>query len=176
MLDGDTRKSASSSSALAGRGGGIHGSSGLVHDRTHLVVIPAVGVVISDDYGGARPILLLLQEVDDGGDEGLLVQRIGVAGVTVLITRSLKVADRGEVAGVDSVVEIVSVVLVIGWVAINAHATGRRGPGVLQVLGGDVVLEGLVMRNIIRLVGHGDRRSGAAGAPGGSVRVLGRQV
>src|SRR5271156_4313865 len=109
MLDGDTRKSASSSSALAGSGEGIHGSSGLVYDRTHLVVIPAVGVVISDDHGGARPILLLLQKVDYGGDEGLLVQRIGVAGVTVLVTGRLEVAHGGEVAGVDGVEEVVRV-------------------------------------------------------------------
>src|SRR6202167_5619416 len=121
MLDGDTGKSASSSSALAGGDAGIHGRVGLIHNRTHLVLIPAVGLVISDDYGGARPILLLLQEVDDGGDEGRLVQRIGVTGVTVLITRSRKEADRGEVAGVDSVVEIVSVVLVICRVAVDAN-------------------------------------------------------
>ena len=96
--------------------------------------------------------------------------------MAVLITGRLEEADRGEVARVEGVEEVVRVVLVVGRVAIDANAAGRRGPGVLQVLGGGVVLEGLVMRNVIRLVGLGDRRSGAAAAPGGSVSILDRQV
>ena len=38
------------------------------------------------------PVGLLLQEVDHLHDEGLLVQRIGVAGVAVLVARRLQVS------------------------------------------------------------------------------------
>jgi hypothetical protein len=54
---------------------------------------------------------------------------------------------------------------VIRGVAINADGAGRSRPGVLQVLGGGVVLEGLVMRNVIRLVDRRDRGSGAGLQP-----------
>ncbi len=79
-----------SSPALAGTGEGIHGGGGLVHDRTHLVVIPAVRVVVGDDHSGTRPVLLLLQKIDNIDDERLLVQRIGVAGVAILVARRLE--------------------------------------------------------------------------------------
>ena len=121
--------------ALAGTGQGIHGGDRLVHDRAHLVVIPSVGVVISDDHSGVRPILLLLQEVDHGGHECLLVQRIRVARVAILITGRLEEADGGKVAGVDRVVEVMHVVLMIRRVSVNANGARRSGPGVLQVLG-----------------------------------------
>ena len=112
-LDGDTRKGAFSGPALTGSGEGIHGGRGLVHDRTHLVVVPAVRVVVGDDHSGIRPVLLLLQEIDNVDDERLLVQRIGVAGVAVLVARRLQEADRGEVTGFDGIVEVVRIVLVI---------------------------------------------------------------
>jgi hypothetical protein len=104
MLYGHTRKSASSSSALAGSSEGVHGPGGLVDDRTHLVVVPAVRVVVGDDHSSTRPVLLLLQKVDNVDHERPLVERIGVTGVAVLVARRLQIADGGEVAGVDGVV------------------------------------------------------------------------
>ena len=47
--------------------------------------------------------VVCLKEVDDVDDEGLLVERVGVAGVGVLIAGSLEEADGGHVAGVDRV-------------------------------------------------------------------------
>ena len=95
MLDGDTRKGGFSATAQAGTGKGIHGGGRLVDDGTHLVVIPAVGVVIGNHYSGICPVFLLLQKIDNGDDECLLVEGIGVAGVAVLIARRLEEADSG---------------------------------------------------------------------------------
>ena len=129
MLDGDTRKSAVSGSALAGAGEGIHGGGGLVDDRTHLVVVPAVRVVVGDDHSGIRPVLLLLQEIDNVDDERLLVERIGVAGVAVLVARRLEEADSGEVAGIDGVVEVVRIVLVVCRVAVECQPCWAKSAG-----------------------------------------------
>jgi len=49
------------------------------------MVVPAIGVVIGDDDGGLAPFRLLLEEVDQFDIAGLLVERIGIAGVTVLV-------------------------------------------------------------------------------------------
>ena len=125
----DTFKGAISRPALAGAGEGIHGGGGLVHDRTHLVVIPAVRVVVGDDHGGVGPVLLLLQEVDNVDDERLLVERIGVAGVAVLVARRLEEADCRKVAGVNGVEEVVRVVLVVCRVAVDADRAGRSRAG-----------------------------------------------
>src|SRR6185437_7857829 len=72
----------------------------LVHDLTQLMIVPTVGVIVSDDNGGAVPVRLSLQGVDHLRDERLLVKRSGVAGVTVLISRSFQIADGRVVAGV----------------------------------------------------------------------------
>ena len=56
------------------------------------VVVEAVGVVVGDDDGGAGPVRCLLQGVDLVGDELLLIQRVGVAGVPVLISGGLQEA------------------------------------------------------------------------------------
>src|ERR1700676_3459168 len=52
-----------------------------VHDRRHLVVVPAVGVVIENDNSGFRPFRALLQRVDDAHQEMLFVERVGIAGM-----------------------------------------------------------------------------------------------
>ena len=52
--------------------------------RSEGVVVPAVGVVIGQDHGGRVPVRLLLKEVDQVDQSGLRIERIGVAGVTVL--------------------------------------------------------------------------------------------
>ena len=51
------------------------------------MVVPAVGVVVGDDDRGVLPIGQLLQGVDRLDEELLLVERVGVAGVTVLVGR-----------------------------------------------------------------------------------------
>jgi len=64
--------------------------------REVLVIIPTVGVVIGDDDGSFAPFRLLLQEVDQLDIAGLLVERVGIAGVTVLIGRHLDVETAGR--------------------------------------------------------------------------------
>ena len=74
--------------ACARAGKRVCRTGGLVDDRGHLVVIPTVGIVIGDHDGGVVPLAaVLLQEIDDVNDERLLVERIGIAGVGVLISR-----------------------------------------------------------------------------------------
>jgi hypothetical protein len=66
--------------------------------RREGMVVPAVGVVVGDDDGGVVPIRLDLDEVDQLDDAGLLVERIGIAGMAVLVGGQLDVGDRREVA------------------------------------------------------------------------------
>ena len=87
----------------------------------------------------------LLKGVDDVDDEGLLVERIGVAGVGVLVGGGLEEADSGKVAGGERVGEVMDVVLVVGGVC-GADGGDRGGTGVVRVGGAGVVLEGLVVR------------------------------
>ena len=81
----------------------------------------------------------------------LLVERIGVAGVAVLIAGSLQEGDGREVAGGDGVVEIVDVVLVVGRHRCWTDRGNRGGPRVGRVGGGCVVLEGLVVGDVVGL-------------------------
>ena len=94
----------------------------------------------------------LLKEVDDLHDEGLLIERIGVASVGILIAGSLQEADSGHVAGVHCSVEVINVVLVVGLVAIDADHAGRAWAQVLGIGSGGVVLEGLVVRDVVGLL------------------------
>ena len=48
-------------------------SGGRVYNRPHLMVVPAIGIVVHDDYSGAAPCGLLLQEVEEGHQERLFV-------------------------------------------------------------------------------------------------------
>ena len=69
---------------------------GLIRDGAHMVVIPAVGVVVQDHDRGVVPIRRLLQEVDHVDDERLLVEWIGVSGVTVLISGRFRKLTAGK--------------------------------------------------------------------------------
>src|SRR6202043_367518 len=68
------------------------------------VVVPAVRVVIGDDDGGVLPVGLLLQEVDQLNRSGLLIERIGIAGMAILVSRHLDVRDRRVVAGFHRII------------------------------------------------------------------------
>jgi hypothetical protein len=69
---------------------------GRVGNATEDVVVPAVGVVICDDDRGARPVRGLLQGGDLLDQELLLVDRVGVEGVSVMVGGSL---DEALTAG-----------------------------------------------------------------------------
>ena len=75
-------------SAGARAGERVGGWCGLIHDRPHLVVVPAVGIVIGDHHGGRCPVAgCCCRKLITCDDELLLVERIGVAGMAVLISR-----------------------------------------------------------------------------------------
>ena len=67
----------------------IRRASRLVHDRSHLVVVPSVGIVVHHNNRSALPRRLLFEEVDQMHQEGLLIQWIRVACVAVLISLRL---------------------------------------------------------------------------------------
>ena len=76
------------------------GVIGLVDDRAHLVVVPAIAVVVGDHHGGVLPVRGLLQPVECLNQEALLVQGAGVPGVPVLVGRGFEEADRRHGPGV----------------------------------------------------------------------------
>src|SRR4029077_8317298 len=80
----------------AALGGGIHvgaaeadarqrvvGDLRLVDERIHHVVVPAIGIVVGDDDRGVFPQRARLQGIDGAHHELLLVERIGVARVSI---------------------------------------------------------------------------------------------
>src|SRR5580700_957782 len=131
-----------------GAHGGVGRGVGAVHDRGGLVVVPAVGVVVGDHDRRRPPERGLLDLVDGVDQEVLLVDRVGVAGVPVLVLRRLQVADRGQVVDLQRRVEVGQVVLVVGLVRV-ADREHRAGRQVLRVGGGRVVLERLVVRRVV---------------------------
>src|SRR5262249_25149188 len=110
--------------AVAGAGGGGAGEPVDVRgmggggDRAPLVVVPAVAVVAGDDDRGVLPERRLLQRVDLGDQELLLVDRVGVTGVPVLITGCLQVGDLRQIPGRERGVEVADVVLVVGLIGV----------------------------------------------------------
>ena len=64
----------------------------------------------------------------------------------------------------------------VGGIACMADRRDRGRTRVRRVGGRGVVLEGLVMRNVVRFRSLGDRRGGAALAAGGAVRIGDREV
>ncbi len=70
------------------------------------MVVPTVGVIVQDDHRRALPRRLLLQEVDQRNQEGLLVQRIGVSGMAVLKGLRLDEAYRREIARLNGTLEV----------------------------------------------------------------------
>src|SRR5271170_4345721 len=153
----------------------VRGGCRLVDDGAHLVVVPAVGVVIGNNDGGALPFRRLLQEVDHVDDKGLFVRGIGVAGVAVLISWGLQETEGGEVTPLDGVKEVVNVVLVICRTAVP-DLFDRSRTRMRRVSCAGVILERLVVRNVILLVDGGYRRSGTAGASRRPIRVRDGQV
>src|ERR1035441_7605262 len=125
------------------------------------MVVPAVGVVVQDDYGGAAPVRPLLQEVKGVDQEMLLVSWVGVSGVTVLIALRLEEAHCGLSAVGDGGEEVVDVVLVVGG-AIVSDFRDSVGARVRVIGGGSEVVEEGVMGNVILFRHAGDVGLGAA--------------
>src|ERR1700733_2299864 len=122
---------------------------GLVHDGRHLVIVPAVGIVIGNYDGRGRPSGLALQKVDYVYQELLFVDGIGISGMSVLKPRGLQIANRGEVTRFHRGVEIVDVILMVGCVASLADHGRGSGARVSQIRRGLVILEWLMVRNVV---------------------------
>src|SRR4029077_2231409 len=112
------------------------------------MVVPSIGVVVHDDHRRAAPGRLGLQKVDGVHQEGLLIQGIGVSGVTICVSWSLEEADRGKVASCDCGEEVANIVLMVGGAGVSnlrqgswtgMHGVGSRG----------VVAEKRVVGNVI---------------------------
>ena len=86
---------------------------GTIADFWGLVVVPAIGIVISDDDCGGIPLRGVLQLVDVVGDKRLLIQRIGVASVAILVVGGLEEGDGRQIALLDGGIEVREVVLVV---------------------------------------------------------------
>ena len=65
-------------------------------DHIGCVIIPTVEVIVSDDHGRVAPELALLQRIENRDDERLLVERVGIAGMSVLIGRWLRKLTAGR--------------------------------------------------------------------------------
>ncbi len=65
------------------------------------MVVPAVRIVVKNQYSRVPPGGLLLQEVDERNQESLLIQRVGIAGMTVLKSLCLNKTYGWEIAGID---------------------------------------------------------------------------
>ena len=139
-------RAASPLAALPRAGQCVGAARRLVEDRRHHVIVPAVRIVPRDHYRGGTPLRRLLELVEHGYDKGLLVQRVGVAGMTFLEAGRLDEADRRQVASGERGEEVVGVVVMIGRVGRGTELAvlARRNGGtrMSQVLRGRVVLEG----------------------------------
>ena len=62
------------------------------------MVVPAVGVVVHDDHGGAVPCGPGFQKIDRIHKERLLIQWVGISGMAVLVSLRLQKADGREIA------------------------------------------------------------------------------
>ena len=141
---------------------------GAVADFWGLVVVPAVGIVVSDNHRGGIPLRGILQLVYVVGDKGLLVQRIRIAGVAVLVVSGLQEGHGRQVALLDCGVEVLQVVLVVGAVGLANHFIARRRQ-VVRISSGCIVLERLVVRVVIRLILASQRGVGSAAAGTGII-------
>ena len=139
------------------------------------MVIPAVRIVIQDDDGGVAPLGRAHDRIDRVDDEGLLIERIRIAGVPVLIGGRLDDADRRQVTGLQRGEKQRQVVLMIRLVGL-ADVGGRARRQMLWILCTRPVLEEGVVRNVVhhrdaadivvRLLAGGVRETAHEGTPG----------
>src|SRR5690242_6268891 len=87
----------------------VRTAGGLVYDRAHLMVVPAVGIVIGDHDSGIAPFGPALQKIDDLHGERLFVQWIRITRMSVLIRGSLQKTHGRKIAGFNRVIEVVYV-------------------------------------------------------------------
>src|SRR5882724_10502878 len=124
---------------------------GLVDDRIHYVVIPAIGVVIHNYDRGALPLWSGLQAVDDIHHKTLFVELIRVPWMSIVHTLGFQVANRRKLPIGYSSPEIREVILMISQLVLwCADDQSVRGTHVVLVGSLREIQEGFVMRNIVR--------------------------
>ena len=157
-----------------------------IHDRRHLMIVPAVGVIIENDDGSFRPFRALLQGIDDANHEMLLVERVRISGMPVLERRGLQETHGRQVARLERGEEVIDVIIVIGRirrVGMRDQAVtdglNRTRTGVGQIAGRCIILEPCMVRDVVhrrecRRARH--RRIGVPQATGRTVGVDDRQI
>src|SRR4051794_17891819 len=128
------------------------------------MVIPTIGIVICDYYRSRCPFRPRLQEVDDRNHKSLFIQRVGVAGMTILKCWRLEEAYRRHVPCLYRRVKILEVILVVRRVSRMTNRDRGRWPEVQRIGRRRIVLKRLMVRDIISRSGNygGTRRTCAA--------------
>jgi len=98
----------------------------------------------------------------------LLIERVGVSGMPVLIGRSLDNVDGREISRGNCREEIVNIVPVIRRTVVS-DLSDRRGPGMVGVRRGGVILKPCVVRDVV--LGRSRQARRASIAAKASVRV-----
>src|SRR5438270_1668906 len=83
-------------------------------DRAHLMVVPAVRIIIQNDDRRGSPEPRQHDRIHRAYEEILLQERIGVPGMAILGGNRLQEADRGHISSSEGVEEVVKRILVIG--------------------------------------------------------------
>src|SRR5215471_16461084 len=85
----DARKCGARISAGASTCEEVHRPRRRVYNWPHLMVVPAIGIVVHNDYSRALPVGLLLQEIDECNKESLFIQWVGIPSMAILERRCL---------------------------------------------------------------------------------------
>src|SRR5437868_12566674 len=96
-------------------------------DRRHHVVVPAVGIVIGDNYRRAVPKRRRLKRVNSVHEEGLLIERIRVHGMSVLVGRGFQETYGWQISRIQGFEKVGDVVLVISLIFLTDHVYGSSG-------------------------------------------------
>src|SRR5437764_324817 len=115
------------------------------------MVIPAVGVVISDNDRCVLPCLKLLKMVDSIDHEGLVCQRIRIARVAILESSGLYETVCGQMSRIRGRPEVNQVILVVRLVGGLTDQVNRSRRQMVGICSRQIILEGLVMRNVVLL-------------------------
>src|SRR5437016_4063660 len=136
------------SAAETGTGQKVIADLRLIDDRIHYVVVPAVRIIVSDNDGGVSPERAGLNLVDGINQEFLLIEGIGIPGMTVKCRLCLQEAHGGQLTGTQRGKKVLQIILMLCLVG---SSDGRRSTWrkMVKVGGLGIVLEGLVVRDVI---------------------------
>ncbi len=143
------------------------------------MVIPTIRIVVSDDDCSVFPVRLLLQKVEHGGNERLLINRIGITWVRILEGWCLQETHRREIARFYRGKKVIHAILMIRRFCRGRTRNGRISDGRNAAWSGmgrigrrGIKLEPVMMLDIIRHGLHaGWRWRGCARTACSAVRV-----